>query len=193
MTDISRHFWRGETIRLTAVTKEDMPVLARWYQDPGFLRLWNADPAKPQTEADVSKWQEEEAKKENAYRFAIRPLEGNDLLGLLELDGILWNNGTGWIAIGFGDRGHWGKGYGSEAMRLLLDFAFGELNLHRVQLTVFAYNERAIHLYEKLGFVREGIYREFLHRDGTRYDMYLYGLLRREWAELTTGQLPLPV
>ena len=50
-----------------------------------------------------------------------------------------------------------------------------------MQLTVFAYNERAIALYEKLGFVREGVYREFLARDGVRYDMYLYGLLRREW------------
>jgi RimJ/RimL family protein N-acetyltransferase len=66
-------------------------------------------------------------------------------------------------------------------MRLALDYAFSELNLHRVQLTVFAYNARAIALYEKLGFVREGVYREFLHRDGVRYDMYLYGLLRREW------------
>ena len=63
----------------------------------------------------------------------------------------------------------------------LLDPAFGELNLHRVQLTVFAYNERAIALYEKLGFVREGVYREFMACDGVRYDMYLYGLLRREW------------
>jgi RimJ/RimL family protein N-acetyltransferase len=56
-----------------------------------------------------------------------------------------------------------------------------ELNLHRVQLTVFSYNERAIALYEKLGFQREGVYREFIQRDGRRYDMYLYGLLRREW------------
>jgi RimJ/RimL family protein N-acetyltransferase len=187
MTDISRNLWRGQTIRLTAITKEDWPALARWYQDAGFLRLWNADPARPQTEAEVGKWLEEETKKQNAFFFAIRPLEGNDLLGQIELDGILWNNGTGWLAIGLGNREDWGKGYGGEAMRLVLDYAFSELNLHRVQLTVFAYNARAILLYEKLGFVREGTYREFLHRDGVRYDMYLYGLLRREWE--TTPQI----
>ena len=181
MTDIARNLWRGQTIRLTAITKEDWPALARWYQDAGFLRLWNADPARPQTEAEVGKWLEEETKKQNAFFFAIRPLESNDLLGQIELDGILWNCGTGWIAIGLGNREDWGKGYGGEAMRLALDYAFSELNLHRVQLAVFAYNERAIALYEKLGFVREGVYREFLHRDGARYDMYLYGLLRREW------------
>ena len=181
MNDISRNLWRGQTIRLTAIAKEDLPALARWYQDAGFLRLWNADPARPLNEAEIGKWLEEEAKKQNAFRFAVRPLNGNDLLGVVELDGILWNHGCGWIAIGFGEREHWGKGYGGEAMRLLLDYAFGELNLHRVQLTVFAYNERAIALYEKLGFVREGVYREFMARDGVRYDMYLYGLLRREW------------
>ena len=146
MEDISRNLWRGEVIRLTAITKEDYPALARWYQDAGFLRLWNADPAKPQTEAEIGKWLEEEAKKQNTFHFAIRPLAGDELLGLLELDSILWNQGCGWIAIGFGNREHWGKGYGGEALRLLLDYAFGELNLHRVQLTVFAYNERAIAL-----------------------------------------------
>ncbi len=56
--------------------------------------------------------------------------------------------------------------------------------LRRVQLTVFSYNERAIALYEKLGFRREGAFREFLQRDGKQYDMYLYGLLRREWEAL---------
>ena len=61
------------------------------------------------------------------------------------------------------------------------DQCFDELNLHRVQLTVFDYNKRAIALYEKLGFQHEGTFREFLHRDGRRYDMHLYGLLRREW------------
>ncbi|MCZ7546462.1 MAG: GNAT family N-acetyltransferase [Anaerolineae bacterium] len=74
-----------------------------------------------------------------------------------------------------------GQGYGRAAIALALAFAFDELNLHRVQLTVFSYNTRAIALYEGLGFRREGVYREFLHRDGARHDMLLYGLLAREW------------
>ena len=75
-------------------------------------------------------------------------------------------------------------GYGREAIELTLKFAFHELNLHRIQLTVFSYNERAIALYESFGFKREGVFREHLQRDGRRYDMYLFGLLRHEW-ELT--------
>ncbi len=68
-------------------------------------------------------------------------------------------------------------------MELALRFAFNELNLYRVQLTVFSYNERAINLYEKLGFQREGVFREHIQRDGRRHDMILYGLLRQEWTE----------
>jgi RimJ/RimL family protein N-acetyltransferase len=68
-------------------------------------------------------------------------------------------------------------------MRLALDFAFRELNLHRICLTVFSYNPAAIKLYESLGFTREGVYREHLQRDGQRHDMILYGLLRREWLK----------
>jgi len=78
---------------------------------------------------------------------------------------------------------HQGKGYGKEGMQLALQFAFHEINLHRVQLYVFSYNIRAINLYEKLGFKREGIQREFLQRDGERHDFYLYGMLRHEWDE----------
>lgn len=96
----------------------------------------------------------------------------------------MWTHQVGWVSVAFGDRANWGKGYGSEAMRVALAFAFHELNLHRVQLTVFSYNERAIALYEKLGFQRDGTLREFLQRDGRRYDMYLYGLLRREWEAM---------
>lgn len=65
-----------------------------------------------------------------------------------------------------------------------MDFAFRELNLHRLQLITISYNERAINLYEKLGFKREGVYREAVFRDGKRYDMYLYGILDREWSQI---------
>ncbi|WP_291634364.1 GNAT family protein, partial [Clostridium sp.] len=77
-----------------------------------------------------------------------------------------------------------GRGYAKEALRLTIDFGFEELNLHRIELTVLEYNEPAIKLYERLGFKREGVYREFIHRDGKRYDMYLYGMLRPEWDSM---------
>ena len=114
-------------------------------------------------------------------RRDVRLVEGEELIGYAELDGILWTHRNCWIGIGIGRQDHWGLGYGKETMELILKFAFHELNLHRVQLSVFSYNDRAIALYEQLGFTKEGSFREHLERDGERYDMHLYGLLREEW------------
>lgn len=171
----------GTNVRLTALTPNDLPIIARWYQHAEFLRLLDALPAYPKTEGALAKWLEERQIATNTFLFAMRLLDNDDLLGYVELDEILWTHQVGGVSIGIGDPTHWGKGYGYEAMQLALAFAFNELNLHRVQLTVFSYNKRAMALYEKLGFQREGVYREFLQRNGKRHDMYLYGLLRREW------------
>jgi RimJ/RimL family protein N-acetyltransferase len=171
----------GTHVKLTAFEPRDLPTLARWYQDAAFLRLFDADACEPKTEAQLAGYLEEQHRSKTAFVFAIRLLDQDDLIGYIELDGIVWAQGSGWISIGFGDAIHRSHGHGTEAMRLLLDFAFGELNLRRVQLTVFSYNTAAIRLYEKLGFQREGTFREFVQRDGQLYDMVLYGLLRREW------------
>ncbi len=173
----------GKKVRLVALTKEDLATVAQWYQDAEFMRLFDAAIAFPKTESQLTQWLEEAEKSSTGFIFAIRSVRDNALLGYLEVDGILWNQQTSWLSIGIGDQEYWGRGYGYEALTLALQFAFSELNLHRVQLSVFSYNQRAINLYEKAGFQHEGTYREFLHRDGERYDMLLYGLLRPEWEE----------
>jgi RimJ/RimL family protein N-acetyltransferase len=172
----------GETVRLAAIEPGDIPMLATLYRDAGLLRMWDAEVAYPMTEARLTRRIADAQKSSNGYVFTVRRMDDNGIVGFLELDGILWTHRTAAISIGIGDRTNWGKGYGHEAMELALRFAFDELNLHRVQLTVFSYNWRAIALYESLGFRLEGSFREFLERDGQRYDMLLYGLLRREWA-----------
>jgi RimJ/RimL family protein N-acetyltransferase len=171
----------GARVRLDALAEGDLPVLAQWYQDAEFLRLFDATPAAPRTEQALRQWLADRSRSQESFLLGVRLLDGDELIGVVELDGILWSQQVGWLSIGIGAPERRGQGYGAEALRLLLNFAFGELNLHRVQLTVFSYNSPAIALYEKLGFQREGAYREFLQRDGQRYDMYLYGLLRREW------------
>ena len=184
-TGIAENLLQGTTIRMTALTKADLPSLAAWFADAGFLRLYDAVVAVPLSEDDLAKRFVGPQGEDHTYRFAVRPLDGEKLLGFVELDGILWSHGVAGLSIAIGDRANWGKGIGHEALRLALDFAFREVNLHRVQLTVFEYNQRAIALYEKTGFRREGTFREFLQRDGQRYDMHLYGLLRAEWKDLT--------
>jgi RimJ/RimL family protein N-acetyltransferase len=178
---ITPNLLRGEKVRLTAVQSSDMAAITRWWHDPDFMRLYNTQPAAPRNEDQLSRRFDLSQTSSDAYLFAIRLLDDDDLIGLLELDGVEWVHRTTFLSIGIGAAEHRGQGYGRDAMIVALRFAFHELNLHRVCLTVFSYNLPAIALYEQLGFQREGVYREHLERDGQRYDMYLYGLLRREW------------
>lgn len=180
----------GEHVRLTALTHQDAALIASWEDDTDFLRLVDASPARPRTAEEVIRWMDSFQKSSTDFAFGIRLLADDALIGWIALDEIIWSQQVGGLAVGIGRRDARGKGYGAEAMRLLLDFGFDELNLHRIQLTVFAYNQRAIRLYERLGFKHEGTYREFLQRGGQRHDMLLYGLLRHEWetASHTKGQ-----
>jgi RimJ/RimL family protein N-acetyltransferase len=172
---------RGEKVHLTALNPDDLPTIARWQEHSDYQRLFDASPAYPRSIAQLTRWLEGEQQSRDVFLFAVHLLDGDNLIGYLDISGIIWSLQVGWLGIGIGDPQHRGKGYGYDASRLALKFAFHEINLHRLQLTVFSYNTHAIALYEKLGFLREGAYREFLHRDGQRYDMLLYGLLRREW------------
>lgn len=172
---------RGQRVWLSALERADAATIAGWDTDSTFLRLLDAAPAAPRSEDEVARWLDSTRRAHDYFAFGVRLTGSDDLIGWLELDGIQWTHQTCSLGIGIGSWAYRGQGYGSEALALALDFAFYELNLHRVALTVFAYNHAAVGLYEKLGFVREGVYREHLHRAGQRYDMLLYGLLRAEW------------
>jgi len=172
---------QGQRVRLTALTAEDLPTMRPWFQDAEFMRLFDAQAANPKGPGWLEEWFNSTQKATDGYYFAIRRVEDEALIGYIELDGILWPHQVAWFSIGIGERACWGQGYGAEAARLTLDFAFRELNLYRVQATVFSYNTRSQALFERLGFRREGAFREFLCRDGQRHDMLLFGLLRPEY------------
>ncbi len=170
----------GPRLYLDAVAADDGPAVAAWHRDGMFLRHLDAAPAAPPAaEALTAAWST--LKAAGGFPFAVRTQgEAPRLVGLVALDEILWAQRVGWIAMEIAPS-EWGQGFGREALGLLLRFAFDEVNLRRLSLTVFAYNTRAIRLYEGMGFVREGSHREFLVRDGQPHDMLLYGLLEREW------------
>lgn len=180
---IAPNLLRGEKVRLTAVTANDMVAITRWWSNPDFLRLYNSAPAAPRNEDQLSRRFDLSQTSPEVFLFAIRLVDDEELIGLLEFDGVDWPNRTTYLSIGIGETRFRGQGYGYEAMQLALNFAFNELNLYRVCLTVFSYNAAAIALYERLGFSREGVYREHIERDGRRYDMILYGILRPEWEK----------
>ena len=146
-----------------------------------FARNLDGNPAVPRQYSPD--YVENIRKSHNEYIFAIRPSAAPELIGFAKIKEILWTHQVGTVGIGIGEGTNRGRGYGREAMGLVTRFAFDELNLRRLSLVVFSYNTPAIALYESLGWVREGTYREYLLRDDQTHDMYLYGLLAREWRE----------
>ena len=117
----------------------------------------------------------------DGFFFDIHAREDDKLLGFVGLWGPEWTHGDTIVSIGLGEPEYWGKGYGTEAMHLVLQYAFTELNLHRVTLFVFEYNARGIRSYEKAGFKHEGRIRQLMLRDGDRRDVLIMGVLREEW------------
>lgn len=174
----------GKLVRLT-VENPDVVVehFSKWNRDSELARLEAARPATPYTKKQIKEFVEKELLGEhpNLFFFMIRSLQDDRILGETGLDGVEWNHGESFVGISIGEREFWGKGYGTDAMRVLLRYAFTELNLHRVSLTVFEYNPRAIRSYEKAGFKIEGRERKFLERGGKRWDMLYMGILRQEW------------
>ena len=172
----------GNRVRLTALSSTDTDTITHWQQDNEYLRLLDAKPAYPKNEAQIAEWVREGQRGRETFLLGIRLQATDSLIGFVEIGDILWAHRVGWLAIGIGETDQRGRGYGREALTLALEFAFRELNLYRLQLTVFAYNHAAIALYERLGFQIEGTFREFMERDGQRHDMLLYGILRSEWV-----------
>ena len=80
---------RGSRVQLTALTQSDLPTVAQWHQNPEFLRLFDALPAYPKTEAALAQWLEDTHQATDTALFAIRSLNSNALIGYVELDGIL--------------------------------------------------------------------------------------------------------
>lgn len=171
----------GKLVRLTAPHPSDADIMASWTENDEFLRLMDTSPARPLSSEGVLEQMNQESGP-NLYLFRLRTLTDNRLIGSTDLD-INWANQTGWLAIGIGDSAYWGKGYGSDALHLIVRYGFDELGLHRITLNVISYNTRAIRTYEKYGFVYEGRQRECVYREGQRFDLVYYGLLRSEYVK----------
>jgi RimJ/RimL family protein N-acetyltransferase len=175
---------RGRLVCLRVEEPADLAEASeRWRRNSEYLRLLEADPAFLISVKKLAEWIQNDQEKVPLpyYLFGIRTLEGDRLVGFVDLDGDFTPHGDAFIGIGIGDSDFWNQGYGTDAMLVILRYAFCELNLRRVSLDTFEYNPRAIRSYEKAGFVHEGKVRKFLLREGRRWDLIFMGILREEW------------
>lgn len=181
-----KELYRGSLVRLSAADAQELGgVVSVWSRDTEFARLFGSGPARlHSTRAGVEFYKKETQDPTPAhYWFSIRSLGDDRLLGETDLEIENAAAGEAFVGIGIYRREDWGKGYGTDAMKLALRFAFNELNLRRVSLTVFDYNPRAVRSYEKCGFKIEGRCRGALLKDGQRFDLIYMGILFEEWKE----------
>ncbi len=186
MFDIQTQLFEGNAIRFGPIDHEkDAEIESRWTHDSDFMRMMEVTPARPVSAALVKKQYEKLEKQmeesKNIYYFTIRAHEDDRLIGKAAIQRIEWANGNGFLRIGIGAAEDRRKGYGTQALQMLLRFAFAELNLFRVSAIVPEYNLGAIALMKKFGFVQEVSRRKSLERDNRRWDLYVFGLLRDKW------------
>ncbi len=176
----------GILVRLAVPDPEtDADLMAKWGRDSEYARLLDAAPALPRTGKQIKEWMEKG--EPDAFNFIIHSLADSRAIGMIGLGGLNWTARSAWVGIGVGEREFWGHGYGTDAMQVILRFAFRELNLHRVNLDVFEYNERAQKSYLKCGFIEEGRTRQSMLREGRRWDTIYMGILREEWETRQAG------
>ena len=186
-----KDLFRGELVRLTS---EEPDVMAKaeaaWQRDSEFVRLADADPVHLSSEKKIKEWAEkrlEDGPKPERYPFSVRTLADDKLIGFFGLWVDLIHS-VAWVGIGIGERDFWGKGYGTDMMKVCLRYAFSELAVHRVSLGLHSYNARALRSYEKAGFRLEGRTRQDVLREGKRTDTLWMGILREEWLQVQNGE-----
>lgn len=175
--------FKGKKVQLRSLAKEDAPHIVRVYN---FLesRRFLDDPA-PLSQDDIEQWIEkgwEQRKAHQSYFFAIETLKPRQFIGVCGLFAISKINQKAELMIVIYEKRHRGQGYGSEALKLLLQFGFNQLNLHRIVLFTHDINEAAQRIYEKIGFKPGGRRRQASFFEGAYHDLLLYEMLASEFS-----------
>lgn len=169
----------GKRVYLRPVEKEDLPYIQKWTNDSEIRRLTGE--VIPMSQTNAEEFFEKVNKDSDRVWFVVVLKENDRVIGEAGLLRIFHAWRTTDISIIIGERDIWGKGYGTEAILLLLAYAFGCLNFHRVAIGVVEFNEKAIHFWEKIGFKKEGIQRDGYYYNHKYYNFVMMSILEDEY------------
>jgi RimJ/RimL family protein N-acetyltransferase len=164
----------------------NLRAFQRWYADPAVVRLTRYQDS-PMLPDEIDRFFAARALGSDSLAMAIHLRADDRLIGTCALSQLDPDNGSALFHITIGEKDAWGHGYGTEATQLMIDHAFGGLGLHRVALSVFSFNERAIRAYRSVGFVIEGRAREAIWREGRWWDEISMSLLDTDWRARRAG------
>lgn len=167
-------------LRLRELARKDLESINKWRNNHTLIDFLGAPYRYINIEVDIKWYENYMVNRATTVRCAIVE-EDDEILGLVSLTDINHMNQSAELHIMIGDSENQGKGLGTFAVKEILSHAFNNLNLHRVELGVLESNKRAIHLYEKCGFIREGLKREFCYKNGKFENLLIYSCLKNEF------------
>jgi RimJ/RimL family protein N-acetyltransferase len=182
----------GSLVTLRRHVPQNVDAFRRWYADPEIARLarYQQSPMRPE---EIERFFASRVVGSDALAMAVHERSTDRLIGTCAFSQLDGDNGSALYHITIGESDAWGRGYGTEATRLMIDHAFGSLGLHRVALFVFEFNERAIRAYRRVGFVVEGRSRESVWRDGSWWDELAMSILESDWRRARDARRPAPI
>jgi RimJ/RimL family protein N-acetyltransferase len=175
----------GTLVVLRPHVPENLVAFERWYSDPDVARLTRYQDG-PMRRDEIERFFAARVVGPDSLALAVHVLGTDRLVGTCAFSQLDGDNGSALYHITIGEKDVWGRGYGTEATRLMLGHAFGNLSLHRVALSVFEFNQRAIRSYRRVGFQVEGRAREAIWREGRWWDEITMSILEPEWRALTS-------
>jgi RimJ/RimL family protein N-acetyltransferase len=173
-------FLSGPSVALHGLSKDDLPAYRNWINNPAATAFMESG-WRPASEAEVQAIYDASTAPQDTSVFTIVPTELGRPIGVAGLYLIQWICRRAEFRILIGDDEGRGRGYGTEAAKLVVDYGFDKLNLETIYLGVNIENNGAVRSYEKAGFQREGIRRKLVYRNGRYYDVLMMSILREEW------------
>lgn len=188
VSQYSEDFLKGKLVSLRSITEEDYEAVFTVESVMASRLLMDDSIPFPPTDADHESFLTafKDSDKDD-HLFAIELNEDQIVIGTIGIYGVNWKMGTCQVGISIGPDFQ-GRGYGTDAMRVLINFIFLYMRLNKIKLEVYSFNKQAVTSYEKCGFNVEGILREELFRFGKFHDTFIMSLLRREWETQKAGQ-----
>ena len=173
----------GEKVSIRPITRDDLPFMHRWCNDPEVMYYADDNPEPHKTEADVEEQYRRETEEwsDSMRRFTVEAI-GGDPIGTIMYRALRRDTRSAWMGITIGEKSFWGRGCGTEAIRLFLKYLFKEMKLHKVAITVSDFNKRAIRAYEKNGFRHDGVLRHNACINGAFVDHLVMSILEDEYS-----------
>ncbi len=174
----------GKLVRLRGYERSDLDAVMKWWNDEEVTQFLGGTEFPASTIEEQTFIEKAAAGTDPSNKsFAIETLAERKYIGTIGLARINWLSRHAELGMAIGEKDYWGRGYGSDAVRVLLRLAFDKVGLHRVQLHVFDFNQRAISCYEKCGFRREGVLRDYWYKNGKFRDTLVMSILASEYRK----------